>query len=123
MPTDTKKHVGDLTYYEPGLGACGITSTSADNIVSISHITFDAVQVGANPNDNPLCGLTVRATRFNEEAGEERSVDLQVVDRCTGCEPTDLDTTTSVFEQLAAIDDGRVPVTWAWLDPVPTLAA
>src|SRR5271170_866571 len=31
---------GDLTYYAPGLGACGITSTSQDMICAISHQLF-----------------------------------------------------------------------------------
>ena len=62
----------------------------------------------------------VRARRFDEEHGEERSVDLMVADRCTGCEPTDLDTTIGAFEELAASALGRVDVTWAWLQPVAT---
>jgi hypothetical protein len=69
-----------LTYYEPGLGACGITSTSKENIVAISHFTFDAVQTGSDPNQNPLCGRKLRAQR--EYNGEMVSVDLTVVDRC-----------------------------------------
>lgn len=31
---------GDLTYYAPGLGACGVTSTDTDMICAISHIVF-----------------------------------------------------------------------------------
>ncbi|KAF2403477.1 hypothetical protein EJ06DRAFT_471089 [Trichodelitschia bisporula] len=116
LPSNAEKHTGDLTYYEPGLGACGITSSSSENIVAISYSVFDAVQVGSNPNANPLCGKKLRATRFNDQAGSQRSVDLTVVDRCVGCKPTDIDTTTSVFKQLANIDQGRVLVTWAWLD-------
>ena len=58
----------------------------------------------------------LRATRFNEQAGEERSVDLKVADRCTGCAERDLDTTLGAFERLAREADGRVDVRWAWLD-------
>ena len=43
-------------------------------------------------------------------------MDLTVTDRCVGCAATDIDTTISVFEQLASVDDGRVLTTWAWLD-------
>lgn len=57
----------------------------------------------------------LRATRYNEEAGGTRSVDLRVVDRCTGCSPTDLDVTEDTFAKLAPIASGRVEVTWAWL--------
>lgn len=58
----------------------------------------------------------VRATRYNEEAGAERSIDLKVADRCTGCAPEDLDTTLGAFERLASEADGRVDVRWAWLE-------
>ena len=80
LPNGAQKYTGDLTYYEPGLGACGVTSTSADDIVSISHYTFDAVQSGSNPNSNQLCGKKIRATRTKN--GKNVSVDLTVVDRC-----------------------------------------
>jgi hypothetical protein len=116
LPNNAQQHSGDLTYYEPGLGACGITSSSSDSIVAVSHYLFDAVQTGSNPNANPLCGKKIRATRYDEQVGAQRSVDLTVVDRCVGCQPTDLDVTTTVFDQLAPRDWGRVGVTWAWLD-------
>ena len=97
------------------MGACGETNDQDDHIVSISHYVFDAAgsssSTGGNSNANPLCGLMVRAKRYDEEAGAERSIDLRVADRCTGCEPTDLDTTLGAFEVLAAEDLGRVDVT------------
>lgn len=57
----------------------------------------------------------LRAQRYNEDVGQMRSVDLKVVDRCTGCAVDDLDTTETAFEELAPIASGRVDVTWAWL--------
>lgn len=115
LPTNTDVHTGDWTYYEPGLGACGITSSADEDIVSISHFLWDAASTSSNPNDNPYCGKKLRARRFNEALGEERSVDLTVVDRCTGCQPTDIDTSLSAFEKLAPMELGRVTVSWAWL--------
>jgi hypothetical protein len=106
---------GDLTYYEPGLGACGVTSTSSQNIVAVAHSLFDAAQSGSDPNQNPLCGKKIRAKR-NKEGSGERSVDLTVVDRCVGCQPTDIDVSLSVFEKMADEDLGRVLVEWNWLD-------
>lgn len=70
--------MGDLTYYDPGLGACGKVSKDGDDVVSVSHFVFDAVGRGrSDPNGNGLCGRKLRAVR------EGRSVDLVVVDRCT----------------------------------------
>ncbi|CUA74481.1 hypothetical protein RSOLAG22IIIB_11236 [Rhizoctonia solani] len=49
-------HVGDLTYYTPGLGACGRTNTPSDMIAAISHKLFDNYPGydGTNPNNNPV---------------------------------------------------------------------
>lgn len=110
-------YTGDLTYYDPGLGACGFTNSGSDAIVAVSHLVFDAVSVGSNPNANPLCGKKIRARRDN------KSIDLTVVDRCTGCKPTDIDTTMSVFADLASIAQGRVSVSWSWLEDIPAAAA
>ncbi|KAI6881794.1 hypothetical protein KC360_g9018 [Hortaea werneckii] len=124
LPSNTDTFTGDLTYYQPGLGACGVTSTEDDFIVALSHILFDeagsSTDAGGNSNENPLCGRMLRATRYNEEANAQRSVDLRVVDRCTGCEVDDLDTSLKAFERLAPSASGRVDVSWAWLQPVQT---
>lgn len=82
LPAKSEIYQGDLTYYAPGLGACGITSTDGDNICAVSHIIFDTVSNGSNPNTNPLCGLKIRATRYDERVNAQRSLDLTVVDRC-----------------------------------------
>ncbi|KAK7747655.1 hypothetical protein SLS62_008981 [Diatrype stigma] len=112
---------GELTYYDVGLGACGTQSSDGDAICSISHLVFDAAGSaggGGNPNANPLCGRKIRITRdySDVEAGAgNRSVDVTVVDRCTGCGPTDLDLSPAAFEMLALRDSGRVVGSWAWL--------
>lgn len=67
---------GDLTYYTPALGSCGITSSSDEEVCAVSHYIFDAASSGSNPNANPLCGLKIRLKRG------EKSVDVTVVDRC-----------------------------------------
>ncbi|KAJ5677206.1 uncharacterized protein N7477_002839 [Penicillium maclennaniae] len=104
---------GDLTYYDPGLGSCGYTSTESESVCAVSHILFDAASTGSNPNDNPLCGLKIRLRRNG------KSVDVKVVDRCVGCKVDDLDVTESVFEKVAEIAQGRVTMEWAWLDKLP----
>jgi hypothetical protein len=109
-------YTGDLTYYGPGLGACGITSANGDSIVAVSHLIFDAVSVGSNPNANPLCGKMIRARR------NDVSVDLKVVDRCVGCAARDLDVTEDTFAKLADVALGRVKVEWSWLEGVPGAA-
>ena len=119
FPSNSQTFTGDFTYYSPGLGACGQTSGDGDDIVSVSRELFDSQINGENPSDNPLCGLKIRAQRFNQQVGAMRSVDLTVVDRCIGCKPVDLDVSRGAFEQLADMDLGRVKVTWAWLTAPP----
>jgi len=113
-PTSSALQTGDGTYYEPGLGACGISSTSSESIVAVSHIIFDAVQVGPNPNNNPLCGRKIWVTR-EAAPGKNISLEVEVVDRCTGCKASDLDFSLTVFKKLADEWQGRVLVSWAWV--------
>ncbi|KAI0112320.1 RlpA-like double-psi beta-barrel-protein domain-containing protein-containing protein [Hypoxylon sp. NC0597] len=116
LPGNRDVFTGELTYYDPALGACGIQSTSSEDIVSVSHIIFDAASQGSDPNVNPLCHKTIRVTRNYIEAGEgNKSVDVTVVDRCVGCQPTDLDLSVAAFTKLAPQDSGRVVGSWAWL--------
>ncbi|KAI1371746.1 RlpA-like double-psi beta-barrel-protein domain-containing protein-containing protein [Hypoxylon crocopeplum] len=116
LPSNKDIFTGDLTYYDPALGACGVQSSSSENIVSVSHIIFDAASQGSDPNSNPLCGMKIRVTRDFVEAGAgNRSVDVTVVDRCVGCQATDLDLSVAVFTQLAPQNSGRVLGSWAWL--------
>jgi hypothetical protein len=83
-----------------GLGACGVTSTDDDDIVSISHFTFDAASNSGNPNQNPLCGRKIRAQK--EKDGKTVSVDVTVVDRCAYC--------SSKYEHIRMLMRQQVPV-------------
>lgn len=58
----------------------------------------------------------LRITRYNEAKGSNSSVDVKVVDRCTGCEPTDIDLSLDMFTSLADEGQGRVVGSWAWLN-------
>jgi len=72
--------------------------------------------VGGNPNTNPFCNRKIRATRQREGVSGNVSVDVTVVDRCTGCKLYDLDFSPTAFEGMADMSLGRVDVTWAFLD-------
>ncbi|TAQ83399.1 hypothetical protein B7494_g8275 [Chlorociboria aeruginascens] len=116
LPSNIATFTGDLTYYAPGLGACGIVSSASDNICAVSHIIFDAASTSGNPNANPLCGKMIRIRRDKGDGQGTRSVDVKVVDRCVGCAAVDLDLSLGVFEELAYEAQGRVQGTWAWLE-------
>ncbi|ELR09869.1 hypothetical protein VC83_06480 [Pseudogymnoascus destructans] len=118
LPGNATPHMGDLTYYSPGpgFGSCGLENSSSDPICAVSHLLYDAASISGNPNENPLCGRKLRVTHTDARDGKTRSVDVKVVDRCTGCKATDIDLSPGMFLKLAAEEEGRVVGTWAWLD-------
>ncbi|KAI0971158.1 RlpA-like double-psi beta-barrel-protein domain-containing protein-containing protein [Xylaria arbuscula] len=100
---------GDLTYYAPGLGACGVTNSESDAIVALSQELFDQYTPNGNPNLNSLCGRQIQINLGGN------SVVVTVEDRCTGCAYNDLDVPIAVFSQLADPNLGRVEMSWSWL--------
>ncbi|CAG8510183.1 312_t:CDS:2 [Diversispora eburnea] len=90
---------GDATYYDPGLGSCGITSSGSDFVVAL-------VTIDGNPNHNPLCGKQIVVT------GPKGSVTCTIVDRCPVCPYGDVDLSRPAFEKIADLSVGRLRVTW-----------
>jgi hypothetical protein len=100
---------GDGTFFDTGLGACGITNVDTDFIVAVSMIRFDAVSTG-NSNTNPLCGKKVSIT-FN---GVTKIA--TVVDRCVGCAKDSLDMTPTLFQNFAPLGVGRIHgIVWSFI--------
>ncbi|KAH7363549.1 RlpA-like double-psi beta-barrel-protein domain-containing protein-containing protein [Plectosphaerella cucumerina] len=94
-----------MTYYDLGVGACGIDDggkDDAENIVALSHLLM-----GEESNRNPFCGkvITIRL-------GSQTTTAV-VHDKCMGCAKGDVDVSRAVFNKLAgSLDAGRVPVEW-----------
>ncbi|KAK0506165.1 RlpA-like double-psi beta-barrel-protein domain-containing protein-containing protein [Armillaria luteobubalina] len=102
-------HTGEITFYETGLGSCGITSTDSDHIVALSQTLYDQFTPAGNANKNTLCGKTIHI----EYGG--KSTDVTVVDRCTGCAEYDLDLSPAAFDDLASESLGRLQgATWSF---------
>ncbi|KAL5535642.1 hypothetical protein ACEPAF_3736 [Sanghuangporus sanghuang] len=102
---------GQGTYYDIGLGACGITNSGDDRIAAVSHLLFDQFPGydGVNPNSNPICSKSVTATY------QGKSTTVSITDRCEGCALTDLDFSPSAFEDIADFSVGRLTdITWVW---------
>ena len=132
VETLSKRTTGDLTFYDPALGACGIYSGGGEFVAAIPHAVFDAAQVDGNPNHNPLCGRMIRAGRYDERKGKYTTVDVRVVDKCKcienvgammksdmktgmGCAPGDLDLSRPAFNAIADAGRGRVKGDWSFL--------
>ncbi|KAI0313729.1 plant expansin [Amylostereum chailletii] len=99
------------TYFEVGLGACGIQNIDSDYIVAVSKLMFDTVPgATANPNNNPLCNRVINAHY------EGNAVTVTVTDRCEACAFTDLDFSPAAFSQLANQAVGRLTgMTWEFV--------
>ncbi|MCJ1465325.1 hypothetical protein MMC07_003942 [Pseudocyphellaria aurata] len=101
-------YVGDMTYYNPGTGSCGIPSSDADAVVALSKSMMNNP---ANPNANPKCGTSIHI--FNPATGKTHYA--TVVDTCRDCAPQDIDLTLSLFREVAPDGDGRVHgIAWGW---------
>jgi expansin (peptidoglycan-binding protein) len=90
---------GDLTYYQPGLGSCGETSTEADHIVALAPAQF--------VKDPNACGKTIQIT-----IAGGKTATAKVVDKCMGCSDDSIDVSSSVFTQLAELTVGRAQIEW-----------
>jgi len=111
MAASGSAHSGDITYYTPGLGACGYTNTTEQWVVAVAQSLFDTYDDGSgNPNKNPLCGKMVTIT-----GSEGAPFQAEIVDRCVGCQTTDLDLSPKLFETVYPKGNGRVSgVKWAF---------
>ncbi|CDS12427.1 hypothetical protein LRAMOSA04621 [Lichtheimia ramosa] len=97
---------GDITYFTPGLGSCGIESTAKDLIAALNA---PQMANGDNPNHNKQCGRKAKVT------GPKGSVTVTIVDTCPPCKSGDLDLSPAAFGKVADFDDGRVKATWHWV--------
>ncbi|KAI1325141.1 RlpA-like double-psi beta-barrel-protein domain-containing protein-containing protein [Xylariaceae sp. FL0255] len=89
---------GDLTYYTPGLGSCGVTNSDSDHVVALSSADYDA----------SYCGKTITITKGGKTAT------ASVEDKCPGCASGSIDVSSTVFEQIADLSVGRTTVDWSF---------
>lgn len=91
---------GEVTYFAPGLGACGQTHGESAFITAISASLFDS---------EDFCGKAIKVT------GPAGTVTVTVVDRCGGCAHNDLDLSPAAFEaSIGGLSIGRTTAEWEW---------
>ena len=98
----TWAYSGDMTYYTPGLGSCGITNTESDLIVALSQ---DIMQNSGSPNNNNQCGSQISIWN---PSNPSQGYTATVVDTCIGCSMYDIDVSPALFKLVAPNGDGRV---------------
>ncbi|EQK97956.1 hypothetical protein G6O67_004842 [Ophiocordyceps sinensis] len=91
---------GEITYFNPGLGACGETNGDGDAVAALSASLFDA--------ERP-CNRNIRVSY------QGRSLTVRVVDRCQACAHDDVDLSPSAFQHVIGdLALGRVTASWEW---------
>ncbi|KZP10910.1 hypothetical protein FIBSPDRAFT_872050 [Athelia psychrophila] len=93
------------TFFETGLGACGVYNVDTDYIVAISEALFDSYTETSpgNPNTNVLCNRPISISYGGV------NVQATITDRCAGCAGWgDLAMTPSLFTRFAAESVGRI---------------
>ncbi|KAG6358953.1 hypothetical protein INS49_012473 [Diaporthe citri] len=95
--TALASYSGDMTYFYPGLGACGQTNNNNDAVAAVSPAVYAS---------GGACGKTA-TIHYNG-----KSTTVKVVDLCPGCSTGSIDVSPTAFQKLASLDAGRVQVTW-----------
>lgn len=134
---------GDMTYFTPGLGACGTQNTADDPIVALSAQQFPGglvpgvgvgvagVGVGVGPQYRGPCGQQISISLVGAPGWKRRSVvggsgmrwglrrrgtvTATVTDKCPECAAGDIDASPAVFRQLSDMSKGRVKVQWEFV--------
>ncbi|KIJ25692.1 hypothetical protein M422DRAFT_144808, partial [Sphaerobolus stellatus SS14] len=85
------------TYYDVGLGACGITNVPTDFVIAL-----DSDQFGTGQD----CFKTITIT------SQGKTTNAQIVDKCPGCPFGGIDMSTSLFQFFADLGVGVLEVDW-----------
>lgn len=99
-------HAGEATHYAAdGTGKCSFerrARTPSDPLLvaAINHADYEG-----------RCGACVVVV-----GPDDAEILVEIVDRCPGCKPGDLDLSREAFALLAPLDKGRIPIRWL---PVP----
>lgn len=95
---------GEATYYDfaDGSGNCGFDATPNDLMVgAMNHTDYAA---------SASCGSCAHVV------GPAGEVTIRIVDQCPECAPGDIDLSPEAFEKIAALNLGRVPIDWKYVE-------
>ena len=96
-------HTGEATYYDfaDGSGNCGFPATPNDLMVGAMNATDYA--------GSAVCGTCAHLT------GPSGEVTARIVDQCPECKQGDIDLSPSAFAKIAAVELGRVDISWQYV--------
>ncbi|RDX44875.1 hypothetical protein OH76DRAFT_1358784, partial [Lentinus brumalis] len=88
------------TWFQPGMGACGVKSGKNDMVVAISAQIYD---------NGKHCHERMRVQY------KSKTIEVTVLDECPSCDATHIDLGQAAFEKLADKNLGLIPVTWEFI--------
>ncbi|MGW2636102.1 expansin EXLX1 family cellulose-binding protein [Streptomyces sp. NPDC001348] len=97
-------YTGVATHYDAGdgNGACTYGPASDLMITAMNHTDYETAKA---------CGAYIQV------GAGGASVTVRVTNECPECAPGQLDLSKQAFAKLAALNAGRIPVTWSLLSP------
>ncbi|CAG8539065.1 11051_t:CDS:1 [Cetraspora pellucida] len=97
---------GEATFYNTGLGACGITSNDNQLVAALPASDYDSLMTDGNPNHSGACGKMATVVCGG------KTVTVKIVDRCPNCKSGDIDLSPAAFDCLANQAVGRIQVSY-----------
>jgi len=101
----TGHFTGDGTFFQVGLGACGIVNTNQDFIVALNHVQFG----GGYPGKYCFEEITITHNGVSHGA--------KITDMCPGCNYGDLDMSPALFDVFEPPSVGRFVMEWQFNNP------
>ncbi|CAL8135547.1 unnamed protein product [Orchesella dallaii] len=111
--SNAETYSGNATWYSLGSTACGPTYTDNDFVVAVSTKFWNNTE-DPNPNHDHICNKTIRVRDAKNTSIQP--ITVKVVDKCGGCDESDLDLSPAAFEVFHSRDVGIFPVLWEFID-------
>jgi len=93
---------GRGTWFDVGLGNCGLEDTNSDPIVAISKTLYDQ-------NNGGNCNQWIKINYGG------KSVHAKIRDSCQSCGYYDLDMSPATFKGLSSLGTGQIEVSWNFM--------
>lgn len=101
-----ENYFGDGTYYD---SIAGTSSGNCSTPIAIDDYKYCALN-NFQYNNSEACEACINVQ------GPNGSIVLRVVDRCPECLSGDVDMNQQAFAEIAEVIDGRVPISWSFVE-------
>ncbi|KAI0789750.1 hypothetical protein C8Q75DRAFT_806904 [Abortiporus biennis] len=93
-------HTGEVAFFSPGIGACGESNVSSDNVVSVNIDVFNQFR-------SVICN-----DKFISVTAFGKTLSVKIVDECPTCDSNGLHLSVGAFEFFAPESTGEFQAQW-----------